>query len=71
MLAMAAVHRDAVASTGGTADHSHTTASVFHHLWAGVLGPRGVPQIQIHGFDDVRAPEQVVVSTGAGAVTPP
>jgi len=70
MLAMAAVHRDAVASTGGTADHSHTTASVFHHLWAGVLGPRGVPQVQIHGFDDARAPEQVVVSTGAGAVTP-
>jgi hypothetical protein len=67
MLAMAAVHR---AASSGTADHSHNTASVFHHLWTGVLGPRGVPQIQVHGFDDARAPEQVVVSTGAGAVTP-
>jgi hypothetical protein len=69
MLAMAAVHRDAPARTG-TADHSHNTDSVFHHLWTGVLGPRGVPQIQVHGFDDARAPEQVVVSTGAGPVTP-
>jgi hypothetical protein len=70
MLAMAAVHRDAAVGTGGTADHAHTTASVFHHLWTGVLGPRGVPQIQIHGFDDATAPEQVAVSTGAGPVTP-
>ena len=47
-----------------------TTASVFHHLWTGVLGPRGVPQVQIHGFADATAPEQVVVSTGAGPATP-
>jgi hypothetical protein len=67
MLAMAAVHRNAA---GGTADHAHRTASVFHQLWTGVLGPRGVPQVQVHGFDDVRAPEQVVVSTGAGPATP-
>jgi hypothetical protein len=67
MLAMAAVHRRASA---GTADHARNTATVFHHLWTAVLGPRGVPQIQIHGFDDDRAPEQIVVSTGAGPVTP-
>jgi hypothetical protein len=67
MLAMAAVHRRA---SSETADHAHNTATVFHHLWTGVLGPRGVPQIQIHGFDDDRAPERIVVSTGAGPVTP-
>ena len=64
---MSAVHRDAAA---GTADHAQNTASVFHHLWTTVLGPRGVPQVQIHGFADAAATEQIVVSTGAGAVTP-
>lgn len=67
MLAMAAVHRGAAEKN---ADHSHNTASVFHHLWTTVLGPRGVPQLQIHGFDNSSATEQVVVSTGAGPVTP-
>jgi hypothetical protein len=67
MLAMAAVHRDAAE---GTADHSQNTESVFHHLWTHVIGPRGVPQVQIHGFADATAPEQVVVSTGSGPVTP-
>ena len=67
MLAMAAVHRRA---SSGAADHSQNTASVFHHLWTGVLGPRGVPQVQIHGFADTTAAEQTVVSTGAGPVTP-
>jgi len=67
MLAMAAVHRDAV---GKTADHSRNTASVFHHLWTTALGPRGVPQVQIHGFADTTAPEQVAVSTGVGPATP-
>jgi hypothetical protein len=43
---------------------------VFHHLWIGVVGPRGVPQVQVHGFADERATEQVVVSTGAGPITP-
>lgn len=71
MLAMAAVHRDASAGPGGeVADHSQNVASVFHHLWTAVLGPRGVPQVQIHGFRDSTATEQVVVSTGAGPVTP-
>jgi hypothetical protein len=74
MLAMAAVHRHAVVTgtmPAETADHSHNTDSVFHHLWTNVLGPRGVPQVQIHGFADVRAPDQqVVVSTGAGPITP-
>ena len=67
MLAMAAVHRDAASET---ADHSQNTDSVFHHLWTAVLGPRGVPQVQIHGFRNTSAPEQVVVSTGAGPITP-
>jgi hypothetical protein len=67
MLAMAAVHRDAAE---GTADHSQNTESVFHHLWTDVIGPRGVPQVQVHGFADATAPEQVVVSTGSGPVTP-
>jgi len=66
MLAMAAVHRNA---SSGTADHSRNTASVFHHLWTTVLGPRGVPQVQIHGFADATATEQTVVSTGAGPAT--
>ena len=67
MLAMAAIHRDAA---DGTADHSQNTESVFHHLWTDRIGPRGVPQVQIHGFADATAPEQVVVSTGRGPVTP-
>jgi hypothetical protein len=67
MLAMAAVHRDAA---DGKADHSQNTESVFHHLWTDVIGPRGVPQVQVHGFADATAPEQVVVSTGSGPVTP-
>jgi hypothetical protein len=67
MLAMAAIHRDAM---DGTDDHSQNTESVFHHLWIDVIGPRGVPQVQIHGFADATAPEQVVVSTGSGPVTP-
>ena len=67
MLAMAAIHRDAAE---GTADHSQNTESVFHHLWTDVIGPRGVPQVQVHGFADATAPEQVVVSTGSGPVTP-
>jgi len=67
MLAMAAVHRDAAK---GTADHSQNTESVFHHLWTDVIGPRGVPQVQVHGFADATAPEQIVVSTGSGPVTP-
>jgi hypothetical protein len=67
ILAMAAVHRKAAS---GAADHSRNTASVFHHLWTAVLGPRGVPQVQIHGFADTTAPEQVAVSTGVGPATP-
>ncbi len=67
VLAMAAVHRGA---SSGDADHSRNIASVFHHLWTTVVGPRGVPQIQIHGFANTTAPEQAVVSTGTGPVTP-
>ena len=67
MLAMSTVHRDAAS---GTADHSQNTASVFHHLWTAVPGPRGVPQVQIHGFATTTAVEQAVVSTGAGHITP-
>jgi hypothetical protein len=67
MLAMATVHRNA---DGGDADPAHNPESVFQHLWTKVLGPRGVPQVQIHGFADDRAPEEVAVSTGVGQVSP-
>jgi hypothetical protein len=66
ILALAAVHRDAA---GGTADHARNPDSVFHQLWTAVLGPRGLPQVQVHGFADATAAEQVVVSTGAGPVS--
>ena len=66
MLALAAVHREAA---DGTADHARNLESVFHHAWTAVFGPRGVPQVQIHGFADTTATEQVVVSTGAGPVS--
>ncbi len=67
MVAMAAVHRRAASQT---ADHAQNIDSVFHHLWTTVIGPQGVPQVQIHGFANSSATEQVVVSTGAGPVTP-
>lgn len=67
LLALAAVHRDAVDKT---ADHAHNTESVFHHLWTSYLGPRVIPQVQIHGFDNNTAPGQdVVVATGIGPAT--
>ncbi len=66
MLAMASVHRNAA---HGHADHAHNSESVFHRLWAGVLGPRGVPQVQIHGFANSTASEEVAVSVGVGPLT--
>jgi hypothetical protein len=68
ILAMAAVHRDAAS---GAADHSQNTTSVFHTWWTTILGPRGVPMVQIHGFADATATEQVVVSTGSTTVAHP
>ena len=70
ILALAAVHRKAVDQAGGTADPAHNTESVFHHFWTAIVGPRGIPQVQIHGFADSTAAEQVVVSTGAGPMSP-
>jgi hypothetical protein len=67
VLVMATVHRRA---NGGTADHAHNTASVFQGFWTGVAGPRGIPQVQIHGFGDATASEQVAVSVATGAVHP-
>lgn len=63
ILLLSAVHR-------AVSDAAQDTASVFHHLWTDVLGPWGVPQLQIHGFADATAPEQVAVSTGAAPVNP-
>ncbi len=63
ILMLSAVHR-------AVADAAQDTASVLHHLWTDVLGPWGVPQLQIHGFADATAVEQVAVSTGAGPVNP-
>jgi hypothetical protein len=71
VLAMAAVHRNALVGAGpAVADPARDTASVFHHLWTTVLGPRGLPQVQLHGFADATAREEVVVSTGVGPPTP-
>jgi hypothetical protein len=69
ILAMASVHRDAANGTG-VADNAHNSGSLFHHLWVALLGPRGVPQVQVHGFADSTAREQVAVSTGAGPISP-
>lgn len=71
VLAMAAVHRNALVGDGPRiADPARDTGSVFHHLWTTVLGPRGLPQVQVHGFADATAPEEAVVSTGVGPPTP-
>jgi len=67
VLAVAAVHREAA---GADADPARNPESIFQHLWTEVLGPRGVPQVQIHGFRDDTAPEDVAVSTGVGPVSP-
>ncbi len=70
LLAMATVHRNArVGGTQELADQSRNPESIFHHLWTDVTGPRGVAQLQIHGFADATATEQVAVSTGIGPPT--
>jgi hypothetical protein len=70
ILAMASVHRFADTEPGTTtADHAHSAETLFHQLWTTVLGPRGLPQVQLHGFADDRAPERIAVSTGAGPVS--
>jgi hypothetical protein len=67
VLAMAAVHRNALVGPGpDLADQARDTASVFHHFWTDVLGPSGLPQVQVHGFRDLTAREEAVVSTGIG-----
>jgi hypothetical protein len=66
MLAMATVHRKVNCAA---ADHAHNPGSVFQHLWTDLLGPRGVPQVQIHGFADTTADEEIAVSTGVAPVT--
>jgi hypothetical protein len=72
ILAMATVHRNAIVqdTADKKADPARDLESIFHHLWTEVLGPRGVPQVQIHGFKNDTAPEEVAVSTGVGPVTP-
>jgi hypothetical protein len=73
MLAMATVHRNAAVQDSAPArkaDPARNLESIFQHIWTEVLGPRGVPQVQIHGFRNETAPEEVAVSTGTGSVTP-
>jgi hypothetical protein len=73
MLAMATVHRNAKVQDSDPprkADPARNLESIFQHLWTEVLGPRGVPQVQIHGFKNDTAPEEVAVSTGVGPATP-
>lgn len=67
VLAMPTVHRNALVGSGpDLADPARDTASVFHHLWTDLHGPSGLPQVQVHGFADLTAREEAVVSTGIG-----
>lgn len=68
VLLVAGAHRRA---GGRTADVAHQPASLFH-VFAGQLGARGLPQVQLHGFNDLRVPGvDVVLSTGATPVGAP
>ncbi len=66
VLLVAGAHRDAA---GGSADVAHRAASLFHAI-AATWGAVGLPQLQLHGFDDDSLPEHnAVVSPGAAAPT--
>lgn len=74
LLSVATVHRNAIDRASTTtppqhADPARNPAALFHRHWTDVLGPRGIPQVQIHGFRNDTAPERVAVSTGAGVQT--
>ncbi|MFI6205589.1 hypothetical protein ACIBAI_04225 [Streptomyces sp. NPDC051041] len=68
-LVLAGAHRRA--GDDGAADVAHREDSAFHTVVA-ELQRRGVPGIQLHGFDDSsdRRPYDAVVSTGAAQSAP-
>lgn len=62
VLLIAGAHRKA---DGGRADVAHEVDSVFHVV-ATTLAGRGLPQVQLHGFDDQNMPDDdIVLSSGA------
>ncbi|MFI9385038.1 hypothetical protein [Kutzneria sp. NPDC052558] len=64
---VAGAHRKA---GDGTADVAHNVDSLFNAV-AVELAKRGLPQVQLHGFDDRSLPDtDVVVSSGATQHTP-
>jgi hypothetical protein len=68
ILLMAGAHRRA---DHGRADVAHEPDSIFNTL-ATALARRGLPQIQLHGFDDASLPgTDTVISTGRTAPTRP
>ncbi|MFE5567549.1 hypothetical protein ACFQ68_21370 [Amycolatopsis japonica] len=68
VLLIAGAHRKA---DDGRADVAHEVDSVFHVV-ATTLAGRGLPQIQLHGFDDQNLPDDdVVLSSGATVAGPP
>jgi hypothetical protein len=68
VLLVAGAHRRA---GGRTADVAHQPRSVFHAV-AAELAERGLPQVQLHGFNDLRMPGvDVVLSTGRAPVGAP
>jgi hypothetical protein len=67
VLAVAGTHRRVA---GGAGDVAHREDSMFHAVADGLAG-RGLPQVQLHGFDDNSLPGvDVVLSSGATGVNP-
>lgn len=63
VLMVAGTHRRVA---GGAGDVAHQTDSMFHAL-AEEQSRAGVPQIQLHGFEDTSLPDaDVILSAGAG-----
>jgi len=66
VLLVAGAHRDAA---DGRADVAHQADSLFHAI-AAAWGGTGLPQLQLHGFNDESLPgHDAVVSPGAAAPT--
>jgi hypothetical protein len=67
VLAVAGTHRRAA---DGAGDVAHRKDSMFHAVTDG-LASRGLPQVQLHGFDDSSLPGvDVVLSSGATSTNP-
>ena len=68
VLIMAGAHRRA---DGNRADVAHDPDSMFQVMASNLVG-RGLPQVQLHGFDNASAPGyDIVLSTGATAAGNP